>query len=337
MSANQPPTMTAPPRIQLTTMPQLAEATTHRDNWTGTTSAAARRRAQTRLNTRAYRKRKAQQATLTQNKSSVALEGPVGTARELTTRPETELRAPYWDNTNQIISALPVSHLAKIYDPRAPLLHSNRPPGPNTAANRTEPRANPNYYPNSNTNIIFPLSPDHLITLLQFNALRALAVNRTLLSGILTTPLDCDIEVTHIIPYPSPERVSLIPPSLLPTRLQQTIPHPDWIDLFPLPEGRDSLILGSLAGSFDEDELWSDCIGGLYEGYPDDEMERRGLIAWGPPWDVKGWEMSEGFVNKWGARLFGEYLGEVLEATNRWRAIRGDEVIVYKGEIEEVI
>ncbi|KAK5263572.1 hypothetical protein LTR40_014649, partial [Exophiala xenobiotica] len=40
-------------------MPQLAEAINKEDNWTGTKDAAARRRAQTRLNTRAYRKRKA--------------------------------------------------------------------------------------------------------------------------------------------------------------------------------------------------------------------------------------------------------------------------------------
>ncbi|KAF4205841.1 hypothetical protein CNMCM5878_006543 [Aspergillus fumigatiaffinis] len=46
-------------RIQLASMPQLAEAITRKDDWTGITDAAARRRAQTRLNTRAYRKRKA--------------------------------------------------------------------------------------------------------------------------------------------------------------------------------------------------------------------------------------------------------------------------------------
>ena len=157
---------------------------------------------------------------------------------------------------------------------------------------------------------------------MQFNALRALAVNRTLISGILTTPLECDIEIIHTIPYPSnPER---LPPCLLPTILQQTVPHGDWIDMFPIPEGRDRLI--RFTGAFDEDDLWADCIGGLFEGFPDDEMERRGLIAWSPPWDITGWEMSEGFLKKWGWLFKG--LPGVLEATNRWRVGRGEDPFV---------
>lgn len=133
-----------------------------------------------------------------------------------------------------------------------------------------------------------------------------------------------------MVPFPPTAQLqSLIPPCLLPTTLQQTIPHPDWIDLFPSPQGRDELIRGHIAGLFDEDELWDDCIGGLYQGYPDDEMERRGFIAWNPPWDVSGWEMSEGFARKWGVLLFGmSAFGEMLEATNRWRARRGEEPIV---------
>lgn len=175
-------------------------------------------------------------------------------------------------------------------------------------------------------NIVFPLSPDHLITLLQFNALRALAVNRTLLSGILTTPLDCDEEIIHVISYPTnPE---LVPSSLLPTLLQQTVPHGDWIDLFPYPEARDRLIRA--AGTFDEDELWDDCSGGLYEGFPDDELQRRGIIAWSPPWDITGWEMSEGFWHKWGWIFKG--LPKALEATNRWRIERGEDPFVQEGD-----
>lgn len=146
-----------------------------------------------------------------------------------------------------------------------------------------------------------------------------MAVNRTLISGILTTPLECDVEITHVVPFP--KNPSLLPPSLLPTTLQQTVPHGDWIDMFPCAVGRDRLIRA--AGTFDEDDLWTDCVGGLFEGYPDDEMERRGLIAWSPPWEITGWEMSEGFHRKWGW-LF-EDLPGALEATNRWRKQRGEE------------
>ena len=50
------------------------------------------------------------------------------------------------------------------------------------------------------------------------------------------------------------------------------------------------------------------------------------MIAWSPPWDIGGWEVSEGFLKKWGWLLRG--CGEVLEATNRWRTMRGDEDLI---------
>ena len=208
-----------------------------------------------------------------------------------------------WDDEHQSVSIIPVSRIKKLYNAKHPLL--------------------PNRSRKEQFNIVFPLCPDHLITLLQFNALRALAVNRTLISGILVTPLDCDEEIIHVIPYPTLPQ--LLPPALLPTNLQQTVPHGDWIDLFPCPEARDRLIRA--AGTFDEDDLWSDCSGGLYEGFPDDEVERRGLIAWSPPWDITGWGMSEGFLKKWGWVFEG--LSAPLEATNRWRLERGEEPFVH--------
>jgi hypothetical protein len=116
-----------------------------------------------------------------------------------------------WDIKQESMSTIPASHATQLYSKRTPVLPS-RP-------RRTQ------------FNFVFPLSPDHLITLLQYNALRALAVNRTLISGILTTPLDCDVETFHVVPYPSnPESV---PSALLPTILQQTIPHGDWVECSP--------------------------------------------------------------------------------------------------------
>ncbi|KAI0436445.1 hypothetical protein F4803DRAFT_542276 [Xylaria telfairii] len=275
------------PCIQLVSMPQLAEATSREDDWTGTKDAAARRRAQTRLNTRAYRKRKALA------KKAEASSAATGTAEAL---------VECWDNEKQSVSVVPASRIKQLRNARNPLL--------------------PDKSRKGQFNIVFPLSSDHLITLLQFNALRALAVNRTLISGILTTPLDCDEEVIHVIPYPT--KPELVPPTLLPTILQQTVPHSDWIDMFPCPEGRDHLIRA--AGTFDEDDLWADCVGGLYEGFPDDEVERRGLIAWSPPWDIAGWEMSEGFLRKWGWLFIG--VPGALEATNRWRVRRCEDPFV---------
>ncbi|XXH05960.1 hypothetical protein Hte_012403 [Hypoxylon texense] len=278
--------------IQLTPMPQLAEARSREDDWTGTKDAAARRRAQTRLNTRAYRKRKALEKKA--KASSVA----TGTLVK------SDAPVECWDIEQQSVSVVPASRAKQLYNPRSPLL-----------AYKDRPRKEPQF------SITFPLCPDHLITLLQFNALRALAVNRTLISGILVTPLDCgEDEIIHVVPYPA--QPSALPPSLLPTPLQQTVPHGDWVDIFPCPEGRDRLIRAK--GTFDEDELWADCVGGLFEGFPGDEVERRGIIAWSPPWDIAGWEMSEGFLRKWGW-LLGKGLPGALEATNRWRTGRGEE------------
>ncbi|KAI0554799.1 hypothetical protein F4679DRAFT_524969 [Xylaria curta] len=278
------------PRIQLASMPQLAEAISREDDWTGTKDASARRRAQTRLNTRAYRKRK---ALARKAEASSAATGTLA---------KSEALVECWDIEQQSVSVVPAFRIKQLYNARKPLLSDKR--------------------KKEQSEFVFPLCSDHLITLLQFNALRALAVNRTLISGILATPLDCDEEIIHVTPYP--DRPEMLPPTLLPTTLQQTVPHGDWIDMFPCPEGRDRLILA--AGTFDEDELWDDCIGGLYEGFPDDEIERRGIIAWSPPWDITGWEMSEGFLRKWGWLFKG--LPGVLEATNRWRMARCEEPFV---------
>ncbi len=218
--------------------------------------------------------------------------------------PSSEAAVDCWNMEQQSVSVIPVSQIKQLHDPRHPLLPDKTGKAPR--------------------NIIFPLCPDHLITLLQFNALRAMKVNRNLLSCILATPpTDCDDEIIHVIPYPADPK--LLPSTLLPTRLQQTVPHGDWIDMFPCPEGRDRLI--RVAGTFDEDELWDDCIGGLYQGFPDDEIERRGIIAWSPPWHITGWEMSEGFFQKWGWLFKG--LPRMLEATNQWREKRGEKPLIY--------
>jgi hypothetical protein len=60
-------------------------------------------------------------------------------------------------------------------------------------------------------------------------------------------------------------------------------------------------------------------LSGLYEGFHDNEMERRGSIAWSPPWDISDWEMSNGFFQKWGWLV--EELPDVLEATSPPRVL----------------
>ncbi|MCJ1380987.1 hypothetical protein MMC17_004096 [Xylographa soralifera] len=337
------PAVSTAPRIQLASLPQLAEVRTrpgfnHQDDMACLLTADRRQAGRTtglgprmpqhadgrRLDsTHGHTVRKALSSlsskpgvrtSPTKGYPSIEPNTPVGkrealakkaTASSAATGPPSKPDAlvECWDLEQQSVYPVPASRIPQLYNARNPLL---------PAKART-----------AHFTIIFPLCADHLITLLQFNALRALAANRTLISGVLTTPLDCDAEIIHIVPYPP--QPALLPATLLPTTLQQTVPHGDWIDLFPSPAGRDRLIRA--AGTFDEDDLWADCIGGLYEGFPDDEVERRGMVAWAPPWDIAGWEMSEGFWRKWGWLVRG--LPGILEATNRWRGERGEEPFVY--------
>jgi hypothetical protein len=179
------------------------------------------------------------------------------------------------------------------------------------------------------TGILFPLSSDHLITLIQYNVLRACLANLKLLDlvDVARTPEECGSDVLHILTDPAPESTTgkpIIPPHLQPTLLQKAVEHPPWIDIIPHPTWRDNLILGQ--GTYDADDICNDVVGGIWDELPGEGVEERGVIAWSPPWDIGGWEVSEGFLKKWGWLLRG--CGEVLEATNRWRTMRGEEELI---------
>ena len=172
---------------------------------------------------------------------------------------------------------------------------------------------------------MFPISSDHLIPLLQFNVLRATLTNRLLMSSI--RPLvagDCSSAALHVLPIVN--NLTEVPPSLQPTFLQSTIPHEDWVDNIPYPTWRDNILLA--LGTFDEDKMWSDTIGGLFEGFPASEIQCRGLIVWNPPWDVSGWEVSEGFFRRW--KFLFKGCKEALESTNKWRILRGEEPLDFE-------
>jgi len=85
---------------------------------------------------------------------------------------------------------------------------------------------------------------------------------------------------------------------------------------------RDNLILNE--GNYDPDELCFDTAGGLWEGF--DYVEVRGMMIWGEPWNEDGWEVTQGFVDKWGWILKG--CDEMIEISNRWREGRGEERLV---------
>lgn len=87
----------------------------------------------------------------------------------------------------------------------------------------------------------------------------------------------------------------------------------------PFPAMRNNLIL--LQRQYDIDDFIHDLGGGLYDSY--DDVVRRGLLVWGDPWRVDCWEVSEGFVCKWGLLLKG--CSDVIGSTNYWRQSRGED------------
>lgn len=208
---------------------------------------------------------------------------------------------------------------ALVYLPRAvaQTLHNTRSPILPTLTSREK-----------SNGIIFPLSSDHLIALLQYNTLRGSLANRELISCILpSSPTsECSSAALHVLPDTQAVLPDSLPPSLYPTTLQSTIPHEEWLDIIPHPVLRDNLL--NALGTFDEDELWSDTIGGLFEGFPASEIECRGIVIWSPPWHTSGWEVTEGFWRKWGWLLAG--CSDMLVATNHWRSKRGEPPLVFE-------
>lgn len=168
--------------------------------------------------------------------------------------------------------------------------------------------------------LIFPLSPDHcLLTMVQYNVQRASLFNMAVLSLLDHLPLECG--ATLNLPSLAIDPPSCVPPELLPTTLQKSTPHEYWIDIFPCLVMRDNLI--RLYKQYDAHALQLDLAKSLYEGFVDGEQ--RGCMVWGEPWTVNGWEVSEGFVRKWGFLLKG--YSRLLASTNRWRESRGEDTL----------
>lgn len=166
------------------------------------------------------------------------------------------------------------------------------------------------------TTIVFPLCPSHLLTLIQINVIRACHANARLLGQESST--DCTKGALRL---PIPPSRHEHPDTLTPTALQSQVPHKTWIDVLPDPVWRDNFIRA--LGTFDERELCNDLVGGLFENTARQQDEdRQGVVVWSPSWHIDGWELSEGFIRKWGWSIVGCY--NILAATNKWRATRGE-------------
>ncbi|RSL86433.1 hypothetical protein CEP51_002793 [Fusarium floridanum] len=134
----------------------------------------------------------------------------------------------------------------------------------------------------------------------QFLLLTSLTTVAALSSNAALLHIPCEVPSIDIF---NPSHASL-PPTLTPTELQKTIPHPPFVDVIPFPGVRDRL-LRSLA-VIDLEKLTIDLTGGAFK-------------VWGSvPWDGTSWEVSEEFAKKWWF-LIDENL---LRATNFWRRQR---------------
>jgi hypothetical protein len=111
--------------------------------------------------------------------------------------------------------------------------------------------------------------------------------------------------------------------------LQKTISHhPQW-DLFPDPVVRDN-ILRYGEENINEYEFCLDLVGdGQYDGLGECfTQEKNGLIIWGEPWDMDGWEVTEAFARKYPFFLKGAHCFQ--ERSNRWRIRRGEEPLDFE-------
>ena len=159
---------------------------------------------------------------------------------------------------------------------------------------------------------------DQLLTLIQFNVFRALLNNTTTLGFTMAW-----LEYEAISPWNTnfQRASSSCPPSLLPTPIQRTVPHHPWIDLWPIPQMRDNILLAGDA--YDEDQLCKDLV-----DFCNVPHAQTGLVVWREAWDQYGWEASEAFVRNWGWILKG--CTELIESTNYWRAKRGEKALALK-------
>jgi hypothetical protein len=164
------------------------------------------------------------------------------------------------------------------------------------------------------------LSLEHeLFMSIQYTSLTGVMTNMSILLRLVGRPFDGWADFyTEDMPIPPPQT----PESLKFTQLQRSIPHESWIDPIPYAVLRDNII--RLQDDLDVDELCSDFLGGEVEGHSD--LDGRGMILWGKPWSEDGWEVSEGFVKKWGFLLEG--CSDLITSTNRWRQVRGEEMLV---------
>ncbi|KAL4985923.1 hypothetical protein BDW68DRAFT_198480 [Aspergillus falconensis] len=292
-------------------IPELFEVRSTEDNWSGLTDRVLRRRLQNRLNQRLYRRRRRAKPTADTSESN-AVPAASEPARSPTARedqgeayesgcmnPQASSDRRETDTCSSELSVQPPGSIHKMA--RAEILQIMA---------QYEASARKDYSVGSPR-------VDQLLTLIQFNVFRGLVDNASLLRFSMDW-----LEEETISPWYagiSASQIGYCPAYLRPTPLQLEIPHHPWIDLFPIPQMRDNLLLRY--GDFDEAALCNDLV-----DFCDVSNDETGLIVWTTPWHPSGWEVSEAFLRKWGWVIKG--CDDLVKSTNYWRGIRGEELLV---------
>jgi len=156
---------------------------------------------------------------------------------------------------------------------------------------------------------------DQLLVLVKFNVFRALISNSTTLGFHSENGMSDNALSPFNNPVSCPSLKLTVPSSLRPTDLQCQTPHHPWIDLLPIPRMRDNLLRAG--DDYDDIELCGDLV-----GYFNSPTVRTGMVIWGDPWDVEGWEVTDQFLERWGWTIRG--CSNLFASTNRWREKRGE-------------
>ncbi|KAI1393710.1 uncharacterized protein F4822DRAFT_385543 [Hypoxylon trugodes] len=270
-------------------MPTLKEAHGPEEDWSGLRDAKARRKLQNRLNVRAHRRRKALlEGTSACTATSATEYNQLVLSPRASSRDHGEFETQ--DQTNYWVAKFSKLRLL------------------DTDSISLENQAS-----------LFPLSLDHLIPLVQYNFVRGVLTNMAILGLQDVFPPECARVWVNMPLFPAP---STIPESLQSTELQRNTPHEPWIDLIPDKQMRDNTILAM--GSFAREDVEEDVAATMFGKVK--LLEMSGLIAWNEPWRTEGWELTEGFIQKWPFLVKG--CRDMLESTNRWRALRDEDPLV---------